>query len=371
MCRHAFLTVDAGLPATGLPPPAASLALTWRQAYENAIATSQPAAEGSDRNPIPQCRSVLGQVHLALPSTALPEVQRGAPTLFRMDRDPAWNPAALAPHILLHDLADEDVQVAGIPYADVFGGKGGLATFREFEIYMNATFSTAAQTGVAWHAALIEATAMLDKDSAACNAGGEDCTVAAAPDRIVDKMVNRLCGAYINTESDACAVGEGGEECGPLYIFDTEIASRRLLPDSVSWPAMLNQTYAGITPVFQFGLGPACAGAPFHFHEDAWNVLFAGAKLWWLRPPQERTYSKLPPARVSMTRAASGSERWTGLRGTGGGGDGNGVLCIQQPGDLIFVPRHWAHQTLNLQLGVGLAGEYSITTHPPWLLARK
>jgi hypothetical protein len=283
-----------------------------------------------------------------------------------MDGDPAWNSAALAPHTLFHDLADEDVQVAGIPYADVFGGKGGLASFREFEIYMNATFSTAAQTGAAWHAALIEATAMLDNDGASCSAGSEDCAIAATPHRIADRMVDQLCRAYVNTDSDACAVGEGGEECGPLYIFDTEIASRRLLPDSVSWPAMLNQTYMGITPVFQFGLGPACAGAPFHFHEDAWNVLFTGAKLWWLRPPQERTYSKLPPARVSMARAANVSDRWAGPQDTG-----DGVLCIQQPGDLIFVPRHWAHQTLNLQLGVGLAGEYSIPTPPPWLPARE
>ena len=64
----------------------------------------------------------------------------------------------------------------------------------------------------------------------------------------------------------------------------------------------------------QFYLGPAYSGAPFHFHEDAWNALAFGKKVrgtnhgpnraihptsrhagsWWLRMQPPRSIAATP-----------------------------------------------------------------------------
>ena len=361
-CRDAFETALARLRG-----PAKNLALLWQQAYEAATAAT---TLGPSRTTVAPCRDILPQPPLSEWPAAVEHVrQRAVPALLQREAFPG-NVAASEghapplplplPRALLERFAQEDVRVAGIPYADVFGGKGGWATFHEFDIYMNATFSAAAQSGRAWRDSLAAAAAAAAATDTAtqggsCDAAAPHCSDAAASNAVLRQAIQGLCGPYVNMESEACVEGKGGEECGPLYVFDTEVAERRLLPGTVAWPAALNDTY-GVAPVYQFGLGPACAGAPLHYHEDAWNLLLDGAKLWWLQPPHERAYSSVPPARALM---AAHEPTDVGSR--------HGVLCLQQPGDLLYVPRHWAHRTLNVQLGAGLAGEYSPVLTPPWL----
>ena len=150
----------------------------------------------------------------------------------------------------------------------------------------------------------------------------------------------------------------------------------------------------------QLALGPAGSGSPLHFHEDAVNALIYGVKRWDLLPPSKTLFSiEAPWCRPSSAgapdmhddsyaghasntpsvdrhgdsgsvdqRGSNYARHGSGRRGGESGGsdavggvcgappDG-GVRCVQLPGDLVYVPRRWAHSTLNLVEGVAIAVE--------------
>lgn len=184
------------------------------------------------------------------------------------------------------------------------------------------------------------------------SSGAQTCDAQLTPRNAADaaqRLTKKLCQAYINLDPQ-CNEPEQQflPHCGPLYVFDVKFAPIRL-SQIFQLPAWLAEVYRPhTTPAFQFALGPPCSSAPFHYHEDAWNYLAAGAKLWWLRPPVNATYNRQIPAREFLSSAA---------RQEPGAGD---IVCIQQQGDFMYVPRGWAHQTLNLQLGVGIAAEFTL-----------
>jgi ribosomal protein L16 Arg81 hydroxylase len=89
------------------------------------------------------------------------------------------------------------------------------------------------------------------------------------------------------------------------------------------------------------------AGSPMHYHMAALNTLVYGRKHWTLLPPRDAVYSATP---VRRWHALGGPAR---LRA-----EGRAVFeCVQQPGDLLYVPDHWGHAVLNLQPAVGFAAE--------------
>ena len=110
-------------------------------------------------------------------------------------------------------------------------------------------------------------------------------------------------------------------------------------------------------PKPQLYLGPPGSGAPLHFHKDAYNALAFGEKRWWLLPPHAARYSAEP---VSA---------WLARGGAGDGGAGADAAarapaqCTQRAGDVIFVPRGWAHAVLNTRTSVGVASEFAAATH--------
>lgn len=176
----------------------------------------------------------------------------------------------------------------------------------------------------------------------------------ATPAHIARTLILQLCDPYINLEDSRCTTDPkfaNGPQCDPLYIFDDKFV-RRKLEGEFGLPARLSQVYSpNIEPVYQFGLGPPCSGAPSHFHEDAWNYLVAGAKLWWLKLPARSVYSRVPPAREMLS--ASEEEVSNDVFD-------DDIVCLQRPGDFMYVPRGWSHRTLNLELGVGIAAEYTM-----------
>lgn len=150
----------------------------------------------------------------------------------------------------------------------------------------------------------------------------------------------------------------------------------------------------------QLALGPAGSGSPLHFHEDAVNALIYGVKRWDLLPPSKTLFSiEAPWCPPNGTGAAdmhagpaskttAGDDRHDknksetvdrrgsndagldsgGRRGDGdsssnaaggmcGGAPDGAVRCVQLPGDLVYVPRRWAHSTFNLVEGVAIAVE--------------
>eukprot|EP00040_Diaphanoeca_grandis_P025275 m.139786 g.139786 ORF g.139786 m.139786 type:complete len:864 (+) comp30080_c0_seq2:305-2896(+) len=99
---------------------------------------------------------------------------------------------------------------------------------------------------------------------------------------------------------------------------------------------------------FQFFLGPAGTGAPIHMHASAFNVLMYGRKRWYLLPPPHAMYSKQP---IMEWLADGNVERLSEI-------DGALYSCVQEAGDIIFVPEAWGHGILNLQETVGFAIEF-------------
>ena len=97
----------------------------------------------------------------------------------------------------------------------------------------------------------------------------------------------------------------------------------------------------------QFSLGPVGSGSPPHYHMAAVNTLVYGRKKWTLLPPADAIYGAMP---VREWHAAGGPEA---LRA-----EGRQVLeCVQQPGDVVYVPDHWGHAVLNVEPSVGFATE--------------
>eukprot|EP00435_Cladocopium_sp_Y103_P001661 s2602_g1.t1 len=81
-----------------------------------------------------------------------------------------------------------------------------------------------------------------------------------------------------------------------------------------------------------FLLGGALMGAPPHHHGPALNSLAYGRKLWFLDPPgQEIVAHETMYDYLLRTKGAPTSRR-----------------CLQEAGDLLFVPRGWTHGALCL-----------------------
>ena len=90
-----------------------------------------------------------------------------------------------------------------------------------------------------------------------------------------------------------------------------------------------------------FVLGGALMGAPPHHHGPAVNLLAHGRKLWLLDPPGRELVVHEPIYDYLL--------RTDGARSSS--------KCIQQPGDLLYVPRGWSHGTLCLGDCVGVSLE--------------
>jgi len=141
------------------------------------------------------------------------------------------------------------------------------------------------------------------------------------------------------------------------YLFEAYIERKApAIMKDIKIPAYFNSS-ATSTQYFEFILGPGLSGSPLHFHNDAWNALIFGKKRWFLLPPASTQRSNLHP--TAWVPAASGSNsprlqhRPIYMK-----------ECVQEAGDLLFVPLHWGHATLNLQDSVGIASEFSTKFTP-------
>jgi len=108
----------------------------------------------------------------------------------------------------------------------------------------------------------------------------------------------------------------------------------------------------------QFYVGGPGSGAPPHYHEDAVNVLMHGRKRWWLQPPRWAEYSTVPA--VSYVTHVLGSPAEAQPASAR---DAPAVppplQCVQEAGDVLYVPRGWGHAVLNLRTSVGYAVEFA------------
>ena len=105
----------------------------------------------------------------------------------------------------------------------------------------------------------------------------------------------------------------------------------------------------------QFYLGAAGSGAPLHYHGDAYNVLAHGRKRWYLFPPDAANYSIVPASVWAAQTLPDLCKRCEQGRAPPWKCP---LTLTQEAGDILFVPRDWAHAVVNLQPSVGYAVEF-------------
>ena len=138
-------------------------------------------------------------------------------------------------------------------------------------------------------------------------------------------------------------------DCTPLpmptrmYYEDREAVTQSSIPEDKMWKDHL-----------AIAIGHDAQGLTFHRHDAAWNVVVFGTKRWILYDAERISNS----ARLkSMTRDVRNpiqldSANW--IRNLYHKDDReeeirtHGHDCIQRAGDLMYVPRGWAHMVLNI-----------------------
>eukprot|EP00927_Polykrikos_kofoidii_P071579 TRINITY_DN67837_c0_g1_i1.p1 TRINITY_DN67837_c0_g1~~TRINITY_DN67837_c0_g1_i1.p1 ORF type:complete len:437 (+),score=53.76 TRINITY_DN67837_c0_g1_i1:56-1312(+) len=113
---------------------------------------------------------------------------------------------------------------------------------------------------------------------------------------------------------------------------------KRLLSD-VQLPKVFEDFSGTDKTSFLLSFGHDGAGLSPHVHGDTWLTLVVGLKLWVFEPPSKVSWA---PRHGSYIRSLVKE-----------GPPSHAILCLQHPGDTVFVPTDWGHATVNI--GVTLA----------------
>lgn len=130
------------------------------------------------------------------------------------------------------------------------------------------------------------------------------------------------------------------------YVFHRVVQdSKEALNEALNFTSTLPGLLAGKVDHIgtTFYLGGVLMGFPPHHHSPVVNSLVHGRKLWFLQPPGEELV-----VHEAMYDYLLHS-----------GGAPGAVRCIQEAGDLLFVPRSWTHGTLCLGDCIGASHEFS------------
>lgn len=132
------------------------------------------------------------------------------------------------------------------------------------------------------------------------------------------------------------------------------------------------QAEAAGTSWHMLSLGPSRTGLPFHTHGETWLGLVYGSKMWYFYPPGtgppppsvQQPFSPLDsvshwadvtlpslrslpfaPTPRGNTSLPAGEEFYRPLE------------CLQSPGDIMYVPAGWSHQTINVGEAIGVGSQ--------------
>lgn len=160
-----------------------------------------------------------------------------------------------------------------------------------------------------------------------------------------DDFMPPLKARHARLDGDANSVVSGDSG----YVFwkvDRMSHFASALARGLNWPAVLPSLFRarGRVMLQQFAFGQSGTGAPWHWHQDAFNVCLAGERIWYFLPPARALMSYKP---VAMGVPAADEA----------------YFAVQRPGDIVFVPEFWAHSVVNRVLSAAVALEVC-TTRP-------
>ncbi len=159
----------------------------------------------------------------------------------------------------------------------------------------------------------------------------------------------------------------------PLYVFDNVALNTQSPLSFIRLPSVVERFIAAASKyntkdnsdkstTRQLFIGPAFSGAPFHFHDNAFNALIFGRKLWLLTPPGRDLYSNLHPlewSEIISSSSTSDNFRRNAWPYYDEVNYRSNIPCSleQNAGDVLYIPSQWSHQVLNLAESVGIATE--------------
>lgn len=124
------------------------------------------------------------------------------------------------------------------------------------------------------------------------------------------------------------------------YIFQVSNYSKaNNAPNFMALPSRLAK--------YQFYYGPFLSGAPMHSHGPALNILLQGEKMWSLLPPGRDIYTNIHPLEWFATSFDKNSTEYPYKQANGDVAESQCELR-QRAGQVLFVPRHYSHQVLNV-----------------------
>lgn len=129
-------------------------------------------------------------------------------------------------------------------------------------------------------------------------------------------------------------------------FFPDDPVGRALRRDA---PAFSYFDYFGEKTREQFAFGASGTGLPWHSHDDAWNRVVRGAKLWMIRDRRNQAgfcHSRFEKDwENSWVDTDSSSLRWAA---EAVGNLQTIFTCIVEKNEAIYVPRRYMHATVNL-----------------------
>ncbi len=114
-------------------------------------------------------------------------------------------------------------------------------------------------------------------------------------------------------------------------------------------------------PLSWIYIGPKHSMTGLHldiYSTSAWNVVIKGLKLWVFYPPEQAEY---------LSRGVNpfdpDYEAYPDFRKT------NPLVCLQQPGELVFTPSNWWHAVFNVEAGIAVTENFINETNYQEVLA--
>ena len=140
----------------------------------------------------------------------------------------------------------------------------------------------------------------------------------------------------------------------------TNIAYKLHQQGDFNLPAAL--TPGGMSQLL-LSLGPPRAGLPLHTHGDSWLALTHGTKLWMVFPPSWGAKSHKAAYELLALRPAA--DILTAGLLSALPEEERPMMCVQQAGDLVYLPALWWHATVNLNGAVGVGAQNDVDDYTP------